>query len=302
MKKISRRSFRWSTLLIPAVVAAIVATLVVILLPDSVKNPNSGALAMKSTLDRVIQNGVIRAGYVSNPPSCIIDPNTSKVSGIVADAFEKLAAKASLKVEWVEEVGFGSMIEGIDAGRYDAVPCAIWPTAARATKADFTKPLFFSGIGVYVRQDDTRFDQDLSLINSPDVKIATIDGEMAQAIANADFPEAKQVGLPQLSEISIMLLNVKTGKADVAFVESYFAYEFLKNNPGSLKNIAVKKPIRVFPNTILIGKGDVEFRQFLNNSLGEIISLGIVDQLIKTYEPEQGIFYRNALPYQPNEP
>ena len=300
MAKNSRRSFRWSTLLIPAVVAAIVATLVVILLPDLVKNSKSGAPLKSSRLDRVIQSGVIRAGYVSNPPSCIIDPNTGKVSGIVADAFEKLAAKASLKVEWTEEVGFGSMIEGINVGRYDAVPCAIWPTAARATKADFTRSLFFSGVGVYVRKDDTRFDKDLSLINSPNVRIATIDGEMAQSIASADFPKAKQVGLPQLSEISTMLLNVKTGKADVAFVEAYFAYEFMRNNPDSLKNIAAGKPIRVFPNTILIGKGDTEFQRFLDNSLGEIISLGIVDQLLKTYQPEPGIFYRNARPYQPN--
>ena len=302
MNNKSRRSIRWSTLLIPAIVAAIVAPLVVILFPDLVKNQKSGVSPEASTLERVVKSGVIRAGYVSNPPSCIIDPNTSKVSGIVADAFEQLAAKASLEVKWVEEVGFGSMIEGIDAGRYDAVPCAIWPTAARATKADFTKPLFFSGIGVYVRKDDTRFDKDLSLINSPDVRIATIDGEMAQAIASSDFPEAQEVGLPQLSDISTMLLNVKSGKADVAFVESYFAYEFLRNNPGSLKNIAVNKPIRVFPNTILVGKGKTEFHRFLDNSLGEIISLGIVDQLIRKYEPEPGIFYPSAPPYQTSTP
>ncbi|HAC65713.1 MAG TPA: hypothetical protein DCF68_19830 [Cyanothece sp. UBA12306] len=130
--------------------------------------------------------------------------------------------------------------------------------------------------------------------------MATIDGEIAQSIANADFPKAKQVGLPQLSEISTMLLNIKTGKADVAFVEPYFAYEFLKKNPGSLKNIAAKKPIRVFPNTILIGKGDLVFGRFIDNALGEIISLGIIDKLLKKYEPEPGLFYRTALPYRPN--
>lgn len=297
MKKKSRRLLPWSTVLVSAIVSAIVAILILVLSPNLVKLPQSGT---DSTLNKVIQSGVIRAGYVSNPPSCIIDPNTSEVSGIVADGFERLAEKASLKVEWVEEVGFGSMIEGINAGRYDAVPCAIWPTAARATQADFSRPLFYSGIGVYVRQDDTRFDQDLSLINAPDVRIATIDGEIAQSIADADFPKAKQVGLPQLSEISTMLLNVKTKKADVALVEDYFAYEFLQNNPNSLKNIAKNNPIRVFPNTILIGKGNSEFRQFVDNGLGEIISLGVIDQLIRKYEPEPNIFYRTALPYKPN--
>ena len=139
----SRRSFPGSNLLFPVIVAAIVATLVVVLFSNPAKNSNSGVSSKSSTLDQVIQTRIIRAGYVSNPPSCIIDPNTSKVSGIVADAFEKLAEKASLKVQWVEEVGFGSMIEGLDARRYDAVPCAIWPNAARATKADFSRPLFY---------------------------------------------------------------------------------------------------------------------------------------------------------------
>jgi polar amino acid transport system substrate-binding protein len=270
---------------------------------NSFQEPISkGDTSKPSTLDTVIKNGVIRAGYVSNPPSCIVDPNTGKVSGVMSETFEKLAQKASLNVEWVEEVGFGSMIEGLNTGRYDAVPCGIWVTAERSRTADFTRPLYYSGIGVYVRSDDTRFDKDLSQINSPDVRIATIDGEVAQSIANTAFPRAKEVGLPQLSEISIMLLNVKTGRADVAFVESYAAYEFVRNNPGSLRNIAAEKPFRIFPNTILVRKGDSAFRRFLDNALGESINLGIVDELLKKYEPQPGTFYRTVLPYQPNQP
>lgn len=295
----SRRSFSGSTLFLSAIVAAIVAILIVFF-SNSVNDSNAGASSKLSTLDRVIQTGVIRAGYLSNPPSCIIDPNTSQVSGVIPETFERIAEKASLKVEWVEEVGFGSMIEGLNTDRYDAVPCGIWVIAERALKADFTKPLYYSGIGVYVRSDETRFDQDLSLINSPDVRIATLDGEVAQSIANTTFPKAQQVSLPQLSEISTMLLNVETGKADVAFVEYYFASEFLRNNPGSLKNLAPDKPFRIFPNTILVRTGDNAFRRFLDNALGEVINLGIVDELLKKYEPEPGTFYRTVLPYQLN--
>ena len=120
------------------------------------------------------------------------------------------------------------MIEGLNTGRYDLVPCALWPTTARARYATFSQPLFYSGVGVYVRADDNRFAGNLSRINDPSVKIATIDGEMAAAIAKTDFPRATEVALPQLSEIATMLLNVKEGKADVTFVEKYFAYEFMK--------------------------------------------------------------------------
>ena len=61
-----------------------------------------------------------------------------------------------------------------------------------------------------------------SVINSPQVRVATIDGELAETIAQTDFPKAQRVGQPQMAEITTMLLNVKENKADVAFVESVF--------------------------------------------------------------------------------
>ena len=69
----------------------------------------------QSDLQSIKKSRVIRAGYVSNPPSSIIDPNTHKVTGIFAEAIEGIASRANLTVEWTEEVGFGSMIEGLNA-------------------------------------------------------------------------------------------------------------------------------------------------------------------------------------------
>ncbi len=250
------------------------------------------------TFDRLLQRGTIRCGYLSNPPSCIIDPNTKKVTGIVADAMETVAKAANLKLEWTEEVGFGSMIEGLRADRYDAVPCAIWPTAPRAREADYTEPLFYSAVAAYVRPNDPRFkDGNLSTINQPSIRIATIDGELGETIAQQDFPNAQRVGAPQLTEISTVLLNVKENKADVAFVERYFAEQFLAKNPGSIKNLDPAHPIRIFPDTILIRRGALQLKDFLNVSLNEQLNLGTIDKLISKYEPAPGTFFRLAKPY-----
>jgi len=189
------------------------------------------------------------------------------------------------------------MIEGLNAGRYDIVPCAIWPTSARAKYAAFSHPMFFSGVSAYVRVGDHRFDDSLDALNNPAIKIATIDGEMAAAIASSDFPKAQQVALPQLPGISTMLLNVKDGKADATFVEKYFAEEFLKNNPGSLRRVG-DNVVRVFPNTILVKLGDDELLGFLNTAIEEINNLGVIRSLLKKYEPSPGTFLPLALPYQ----
>jgi len=283
--------------ILAAAVTALAVTLGTNALTERTTKFQSSTQAAGSDYDRILKRGTIRCGYVSNPPSSIIDPNTGKVSGIFAEAIERVASTLGLKVEWKEKVAFGSMIEGLLSDRYDMVPCGIWPDTARAKQADFSTPLFFSGVGIYVRQDDDRFTNDLSAINSPDVKIATIDGEMAATIARNDFPKAQRVELPQLTEITTMLLNVQQKKADVAFVEPYFAYKYMQSNPNSLKRID-KRPIRVFPNTIMIRKNQYELKATIDTALREMVyTTGIADSLINKYEPEPGIFYRLNPPY-----
>jgi ABC-type amino acid transport substrate-binding protein len=289
--KVHRYRFPWAVLLI-AVIGGVLAGC-----PGPTRN---GALPQQTTkvYDSIVKRGSIRCGHVSNPPACMKDPNTGKVSGIFVEVTEKIAQKLSLKIEWTEEVGFGSMIEGLKAGRYDMVPCAIWPNTQRALQADFTSPLYYSGVCAYVRKGDRRFVKNLKTIDSPNVTIATMDGEMAQVIAKEDFPKAKTIQVPQLSEITTMLLNLKTGKADVTFVEPYFAHQFLKNNPGSIENITPDRPLRVFPNTVLIPKGEYELKQLLNTALAESVNAGTVDTLLRKYEPAPNTFYRVTPPYR----
>lgn len=276
----------------------IIAVIGFMLLLGGCNQAGSPAQKEISTFERVIKDGKIRCGWVTNPPACFKDAKTGELKGIFVEAIETAAEKMKLKVEWTEEVGFGSMIEGLKANRYDMVPCAIWPTSARAREADFSIPLYYSGVCAYVRADDNRFFNKLDAINSPNITIATIDGEMAKAIAATDFPQAKTLELPQLSDISTMLLNVKEKKADVTFVELFFAFEFLKNNPGSIKNITPGNPVRVFPNTILLPRNQPEFEALVNTALEELTNLGTVDKLIDKYEPYPGTFYRLNLPYR----
>ncbi|MDP9191216.1 MAG: transporter substrate-binding domain-containing protein [Acidobacteriota bacterium] len=289
-----------ATILVAAAVIAMITSFATFWLLSRVRDTATVTAASAITdLDRIVERRVIRAGYVSNPPSCIIDPNTKKVTGVVAESVERIAESAGLKVEWTEEVGFGSMVEGLRAGRYDIVPCAIWPTAARAREADFTDPLFYSAVAAYVRPDDKRFGDKLAALNSRNVRIATIDGELAETIAQTQFPDAQTVGLPQMTEISTMLLNVKENKADVAFVELYFAEQFLKNNPGSLVRLAPDQPVRIFPNTILLRKGQAELKAFLNTGIDEQFNLGAIDRTIAKFEPVPGTFHRLSQPYAP---
>ena len=250
----------------------------------------------KNLLSIVLDEGEIRAGYVVDPPAVIKDPNTGELSGIFHDALEEAGENLSLKITWVEEAGWGTMIEGLKSGRYDIIVTDLWPNAARARNIDFTIPLYYSTVGVYTRSDENRF-SDFKSINSKNVTIATIDGEMSAFIAQSNFPDANVISLPQDTPVSQLLLNVTMKKADVTFAQPAIAEEFLANNPKSVKNIAKENPIRSFGNTMGVPKNQDGFASMINTALEELLNNGKVDELIRRYEKYPGSFYPVTKPY-----
>lgn len=263
-------------------------------------NPATGiANAVKSsTYDRVIQSGKIKCGYLIYPPGCIKDPNTGKLFGIGVDTIELVAKKLGLTVEWTEEVGWGTMLEGFNTGRYDLIPTPVWTNANRAKIIDFGKPLFYSPVYVFTRKGDIRFKNKWDLINSPKVKIATIDGGTVEVIAQSDFPKALKLSIPELSDVAQLLLNVGQGKADVAFAELTIANRYMRNNPGMIESINPEKPIRVFSSCWMLKRGEYEFKAMLDTVLDEVINSGAMDKIINKYEKVPNEVMRVALPYQ----
>ena len=63
------------------------------------------------------------------------------------------------------------MTEGLNSNRYDAVCFSLYRYSLGAKFADFSVPLFYSKTGIYVREDDHRFDKDFSLINSGTLRL-----------------------------------------------------------------------------------------------------------------------------------
>jgi len=287
-----------ASIITAAVIGGLVAFGTVKLTSEKPINSAASA-ASQNTLVKAISSGVIRCGYVVYPPGLIKDPNTGKISGIFPEVLEKAAANLGLKVEWTEEVGWGTMVEGLNSGRYDMIGSPVWPTSQRIRVADFTHPIFYGGAEAFVREDDTRFDNGLEILNDPQYKIATTDGEVTDSIAQQDFPKATRVSLPQLTDISQLLLTIADGKADVTFAEPHIAYEFMKNNPGKLKAALPGKPVRLSPNTMMLSQSDFVFRRVIDLAVSELQNNGVVDQILKKYEPFPGAFYRNASPIQP---
>ncbi|MES3032243.1 MAG: transporter substrate-binding domain-containing protein [Patescibacteria group bacterium] len=277
-------------------VLGVVAVLALIIScqPRTTSKQNSAQPAF----DRVINTKTIKVGYISYPPSLIKDPNSGKITGIFHDVLAEIGRRADLKIEFVEEVTWGTMIEAVNSGRVDLICTGLWPNSTRAKFADFTDPIYFSPIKAYVKAGDKTFDNNLGKANAPQFKIATVDGEMTSIIAKTDFPNASVDSLPQSTDVSQVLLEVASGKATLTFVEPAVMRDYLDKNPDALREVSGVPPVRVFPNVLMVAKGESKLVSFLNTAINELANTGFIDGTINQYEKSPGLFLRRSLPYR----
>lgn len=262
------------------------------------KQTAAPARKQESVYDRVLRTGEIRCGYLTYEPLFIKAPNTGQFSGIFYEMMEAIGKSLRLKVVWAEEGGVTNLVESLKTDRIDAVASGLWSNSARGRVIDFSQPIFFSVLGVYVRANENRFTDNLSVLDDPKVKIAVIDGEMADQITDSDFPKASKLSLPQLSDFSMLLLNVATGKADATIAATHEALAFLEANPNSIKKADVEQPIRVFPNVLFWKKNEPAFASMINSAIDELFYKGQLNKIISKYEPYPGSFSRAAKRYE----
>ena len=257
----------------------------------------AGCTSTSSNVDPALQGlttvkntHVLRAAYINYPPSMTVDPNTKAKTGIMPDVIGEIGKAMGVQVNYVEETTFASMTDTLDNGRADIVVSGIWPSSTRALQADFSRVVYYSPVYAYVRSDDKRFDGKLGAINNSSMRVATIDGEMSSIVAQSDYTSAAVVSLPQQADVSQLLLQLTSKKADVTFVEPAIADQFLAKNPGSIRRVIGVEPVRLFPNTFLFRKGDTALRDAINISIVELTNSRKISAVIKPYDPDGSHF------------
>ncbi len=255
----------------------------------------------ESAYVRVMKTGELRCAYVTYSPFYYENLKSGEPTGIVYDITEEVGKRLGIKIVWSEEVTFQTMYEGLKQGRYDSYCGGSWALAERALQALSTEPLFYSVMYAYVRKDDDRFDSNINAANNSEVKISTIDGEMTDIIAKKSFSKATKVSHPNISDISVVLNDLKTGKSDITFVEVAVAESFLKENQDSIKRVKTSKPIRLFPTVYHFADGENTMLNAFNIAIREIVLDGTLDEIIDEYEEYPNSFIRPFIPYGVSE-
>jgi len=238
----------------------------------------------ESTYDRVMRTHSMRCGYFIEPPFTIRDENTGHMWGIAVDLVQAIAKELDIKIEWSEQISFATFPQDLQSGRYDAV-CGSVFTLPRAGVIDYTTPYAFVPVYGYVKPANRTFDRSFDAIDWTKATIAGLDGEGATTAARKMLPQAKFEVLPQLSNISEMLMLTATGKADISFVLPSVFADFDKTNPGVLRQAKLDKPLYVYAVAFGIPRDQMEFKSMLDNTLTQLTTSGELAAIHQKYDP-----------------
>jgi ABC-type amino acid transport substrate-binding protein len=227
----------------------------------------------------------IRLGYIIYPPLLEKNLSSGELSGVSYDIVEAVADELGVQTEWAEEVGWGTALEGLNTRRYDVLGTQMWPNAERERVAIFSDAPMNSVLYGYVKKGDTRFNDDLSKLNSSEYKITYVDGELAMFIAQEDYPNAKTISLPQLSSYAEVFLNIVQGKADISFNEPSAVEDFLASNPNTLERVS-GEPVRSFGNSFAFNKQDTDLVREWNKAIKKLSDNGTIQSILEKYGVE----------------
>jgi len=289
-------SFKSNSLV--TIAAAVICSVIAVALIDTKASHQDAAQNSNAAFDRVMSTHTIRCSYVPYAPANIVDPNTKAMTGVLHDVAEEMGKVLDLKVKWVEESTWGTFIETVRGGRADAFCGAAFGFAAELKNAELVGPVYYSGITVWTRANDHRFDGGLAALNQKGVTITGEDGSVASQLAAALAPNAKLLALPQNAPYSMKMDNVAQGKADATFVESYVGEDYLAHNPGTIRNVTTGAPVAVYPNVFIVNKGEFKLQSMLQGAMNILHNNGTIERIMKKYEIYPHTLLRVRRPYE----
>ena len=247
--------------------------------------PQSGSAAAPSetAYERVLRTGVLRCGYAIATPWMMVDPATNALSGVSYDMTRAVADKLGLKVEWVEETGWGVAEQGIMAGRYDMLCGNVCVDPKRTQAAWYSRPFVHIPLFAIARSDDTRFDQNLAAANSPDIHIGVKNGHVFEFTTNENFPKAHKVYLNDISDDTEFLLMLKGKKIDIAYTGQSTLDLYTKANGNVAKTVG--PAVRFCNGGFMMPRGDVELKHSVDAAIAELNAAGTIQRILNAYMP-----------------
>jgi ABC-type amino acid transport substrate-binding protein len=227
---------------------------------------STGASMSVSTLQTIMDRGVLRAGIALNGPPIGGRDDKGQPYGYDVDFAQKFADTLGVKLE-ITDVDGETRIPALTSGRVDIVFANMTGNLERAKSINFSTPYLRAGIKMMVRNGSSH--EVVEDLNSSSIKIAVARGTTGEELALAYAPKAELVYVANFTDQTLLL---KQGKVDATFEDSTLIDFTAGQSKGEL--VARSKLYTSDPICIGLPKGDMEFVRYVDMFVSWMISSG----------------------------
>lgn len=172
------------------------------------------AAANQNTLEAAQASGKIRIGYANEAPFAYMDSASGKVTGEAVEIARVILGRMGVKEVEGVLTEFGSLIPGLQAGRFDIIAAGMYITPERCKQASFSNPSYGVGEGFLVKKGNPKGLHSYDDIkNNADVKMGVVVGAIQSEYAQKVGIDGGQVII--FPDPVSALSGVEGGRADV---------------------------------------------------------------------------------------
>ncbi len=163
-----------------------------------------------------------------------------------------------------------TIIQGLKAGKYDAIIGSMAVSEERQEQVDFSRPYYRSGAQIFISDDNDTISQADDI---KDKKIGVVKASTFRDVALEYTGEDKVIGYD--SDV-IALKDLTTGRIDAVITDQMVGFRAIKDGLA-IKDVG--EPLWVDEMAIPVQKGDTELLNSINAALEEMIEDGTYDSI-----------------------
>lgn len=204
--------------------------------------------------------------------------------GIDVEIAQAIADKLGMTLE-IKDVDFGSIIGGVQTGKYDMGVAGLTVTPDREKSVNFTTS-YATGIQVVIVTEDSEIKSIDDLKGDGSMKIGVQQDTTGDIYASASVEEDGygEENVIRYKTGADAVQALKTGKVQAVIIDNEPAKSFVKANEG----LKILDGTWVEENyAIAIAKDNTELLEKVNNALAELKEEGKLDEIISKYIPAE---------------
>lgn len=201
------------------------------------------------------------------------DKGEDEIVGFDVEIAKEIAKDMGAELE-IKDMVFSSLLNELGSGRIDMVISGLSPSPERAKEIEMSQIYYNAKQAVVAREADK--DKYATLESLEGLKIGVQKSSIQEDIAK-EIPGAKLTSLAKISDI-IMQLN--SGRVDVAIIEGPVAESFVKNVEGIV--ITDAEPVTEDEGYVVgIKKGNKELLDQVNATLDRLMKDGSIEKFVE---------------------